>query len=390
MPKRAANPEPLALPQWRDVRAATTPTDAASALWSVVTGACQSLGFSLAGICSADPCGEADLYRDWIAAGKHGSMTWLADQARTKADARVELPTAKSIIMVADRYAPRGPREPGPAPTHGAIAKYARGRDYHLVIKNRLHRLSDALRLHFKAAPPAVGAAQPDGQPHDFRTFVDTAPIHERAYAQLAGLGWRGKNTLLINPEHGSFLLLGGILTTLDLFPGPLAPHVPKLVVDHCGTCTRCIDACPTQAITPYSVDARRCIAYLTIEHQGEIDPALHHGIGRWIFGCDICQDVCPHNSPRPGGGLATEPNPINPEYTPRHSSFDLLEVLGWDEPAKRRAAEGTPVKWASLEMLKRNALIAARNALDDPTTRLAMTQQQAEDLTAAVQRHTS
>src|SRR5262249_20142541 len=128
-----------------------------------------------------------------------------------------------------------------------------------------------------------------------FRAFVDTAPVMEREHAARAGLGWIGKHTLIIHPRLGSYMLLGGVLTTMDI----PAPAAQRRVTDHCGTCTRCIDACPTAAITPYSVDATRCISYLTIEHRGEIDPALHEGIGDWLFGCDVCQEVCPHNGGR-------------------------------------------------------------------------------------------
>ncbi len=161
----------------------------------------------------------------------------------------------------------------------GRVARYAQGKNYHWVIKNRLHAMSDQLRLEYPEAK--------------FRTFVDTVPVLERELAEMAGIGWQAKNTMVINARLGSYLLLGGVATTLELLPPPEQVRSP----DHCGTCTRCIDACPTQAITPYSVDGSRCISYLTIEHREVIDPALHEAMGDWVYGCDICQEVCPHNS---------------------------------------------------------------------------------------------
>jgi epoxyqueuosine reductase len=251
------------------------------------------------------------------------------------------LPGARSVIMVADVYQSRGVTpapaardDPRPA---GAIARYARGLDYHKVMKRRLHELCDALRERF-----------PDD---NFRAFVDTAPLPERELAARAGLGWIGKNTLLINPRLGSYTLLGGVLTTLAL---DSPPHEEP---DHCGTCTRCIEACPTHALTPYSLDASRCISYLTIEYRGEIAPEFHAAIGGRVFGCDVCQEVCPHNSPRDAG------EPPRDEYTPRRTSLDLLSVLGWTEGDRSDALRGSSMKRATLEMLQRNARIALGNS---------------------------
>ncbi len=328
---------------------------------------CRSLGFALWGVCDAAPPGRAGDLIKWLEAGKHGSMSWLARNVEERTDPARLLPGARSVILVADLYARRGESDPPAAqgaPPRGRIARYARGRDYHKVMKRRLLRLCDSLR-----------ADHPEAK---FRAFVDTAPVLERDLAARAGLGWIGKHTLLINARLGSYFLLGGVLTTLDLSP----PPAQRPVADHCGTCTRCIDACPTDAITPYSVDARRCISYLTIEHREPIEPAFFPAIGDWIFGCDICQEVCPHNAGRQQapGNRQQEESELAPtaEYAPRHDSFDLLEVLGWTEADRRRAFESSALKRARLDMMKRNALIAAANGLaerENPSLRARIDQ---------------
>lgn len=275
-------------------------------------------------------------------------MEYLARNTELRADPALLLPGAMTAIMVADLYHARGetPVSSGSAfvqqfPSSGKIARYARGRDYHKVMKKRLHTLCDELRVRHPAA--------------EFRAFVDTAPLMEREIAQLAGLGWIGKHTLLIHPRVGSFMLLGGILTTLEVSKSS------ELIPDYCGTCTRCIDACPTSAITPYSVDASRCISYLTIENRAPIDTRFHEAIGDWLYGCDICQEVCPHNSPRPP---EIDVGTINGEYTPRRDSLPLLEVLRWTDDDRQTAFAGTAMTRATLEMMKRNAVIVAGNAI--------------------------
>ncbi|RMH11536.1 MAG: tRNA epoxyqueuosine(34) reductase QueG, partial [Planctomycetota bacterium] len=232
-------------------------------------------------MCPAEPSRQGDALRRWLKRGEHGSMAYMARYTDVRTDVRLLLEGARSVVMVADLYATRGAAPDESRSGFGRVARYARGRDYHKVIKKRLHQLSDEL------------AGQYPG--HRFRTFVDTAPVLERELAARCGIGWQGKHTLTIHPQLGSYLLLGGIVTTLELEPPPEQPKA----VDHCGTCTRCIDACPTQAIRPYHVDARKCISYLTIEHRGTIDPEFHEPMGDWIFGCDVCQEVCPHNSAR-------------------------------------------------------------------------------------------
>jgi epoxyqueuosine reductase len=300
---------------------------------------CLDLGFAQAGIADAAPTRYADELVRWLEAGRHGSMAYLKDQLAARLDPNLVLPGARSVIMVADLYAPRGAHDE-PRAGQGRIARYARGRDYHAVMKKRLHRLADDLASRFPG--------------HRFRAFVDTAPVLEREYAARAGMGWIGRHTLLIHPRLGSYVLLGGLLTTMELAP----PQDQAVITDHCGTCTRCIDACPTAAISPYSVDAGRCISYLTIERRGPIDPGLHPAIGDWLYGCDVCQEVCPHNSPKPS------PDRILPEYEPRGSGLDLLEVLGWSEEDRRNAFQGSAMKRANLAMMKRNAIIILCNQL--------------------------
>jgi len=265
-------------------------------------------------------------------------MEWMHNRIDVRTDVRTMLDDARSVVMVADLYAPRGSVDQ-PSPGSGRIARYARGGDYHTVIKKRLHQLCDELALEWSGSR--------------VRACVATAPVMERELAARCGIGWQGKHTLTIHPRLGSWMLLGGIVTTLELE----APPEQETAVDHCGTCTRCIDACPTDAITPYAVDARRCISYLTIEHRGPVDPALQANMGDWIFGCDICQEVCPHNSQRPGPMARA-----NPAYEARRTGFDLLEVLGWTEDERRSAFRGSSMKRAKLDMMRRNAAIAAGN----------------------------
>jgi epoxyqueuosine reductase len=332
------------------------------------------MGFALVGVAAAEPSEHGEAVRAWIEAGKHGEMAYLADRLEERLDPQRLLPGARSVIGVADFYPPEGEGEGAGGdesgvgarePACGRVARYAWGRDYHTVMKKRLHRMADALASRF-----------PQEQ---FRCAVDTAPILEREHAQRAGLGWCGKHTLLIHPQFGSWMVLGEIVTTLSIqssaeagFPGPtVAPD------DHCGTCTRCIDACPTGCITPHAVDATRCISYLTLEHRSTIDPTLHEAMGDWVAGCDVCQEVCPFNRMVGGtvesgegggveGGRRGERPLVRSDYTPGEigRGLPLLEVLGWTAEDRQRAFAGSALKRIKLEMLKRNALIAAGNHL--------------------------
>ena len=326
----------------------------------------ESLGFALCGVAGAEPSNHDGYIREWLADDKHGEMAYLANHLDVRLDPEKLLPGARSVICVADRYPAQSdardittnkdPKKPSGEGRRGKVARYAWGDDYHRVMKKRLFALADSLR-----------EKHPD---HQFKVAVDTAPILEREHATRAGLGWTGKHTLLIHPEVGSWLLLGEIVTTLPIEAGREG-EAPEIITDHCGTCTRCIDACPTQCITPYKLDASRCISYLTLEHRSVIDPELHEPMGDWIAGCDVCQEVCPYNQEdriEQMTGQPQEPTrwPIHPRYTPRPPApaIDLLEVLGWDEEDRRESFRGSALKRIKLDMLKRNALIAARNYL--------------------------
>jgi epoxyqueuosine reductase len=313
---------------------------------------CRDQGFARSGIAPATATARREELDAWIQAGHQGSMGWMERNLEVRADPGRLLEGAKSIICVADRYADGTPDhiEPG----QGRIARYARGRDYHTVMKSRLHALCDQLR---ERAPE-----------HSFRACVDTAPLLEREVAARAGLGSIGKHTLLIEPGQGSWLLLGEIVTTLVL--DPTGPE-PGNEHDPCGTCTRCIDACPTDAISPWSLDARRCISALTIEHREAIDPRWYESMDDWIFGCDICQEVCPHNEPT----TRSQDAPMQSSYldaaapgaggrSDDGSAFDLLAVLQWDESTRREAFRGSAMKRAKFDMMLRNAVIAAGNSL--------------------------
>jgi epoxyqueuosine reductase len=301
--------------------------------------ACLAEGFAQAGVTPCEPPPRAGMLQAWLDGDMHGSMEWMTRHAVLRVDPSGLLAGARSIICVADRYEP-------PCPSGGQIAAYAKGRDYHRVMKRRLHRLCDAWKARW-----------PDAS---FRACVDTAPIMERAHAEAAGLGRVGKNTLLIEQGIGSWFLLGEVLTTLDIRATPATDEDP------CGTCTRCIDACPTDALTPWHLDARRCIAALTIEHRGVIPTDLHAGIGAWMFGCDICQQVCPHNHPTGRSEAAV----VGESYTPRLHLLEILEVLRWTEEDRVRRLQGTPMTRATLDMWRRNACIAAAERGDDARIR--------------------
>jgi epoxyqueuosine reductase len=325
-----------------------------------VLRAYRDAGFALAGAAPAGPSADAPRFAEWLGAGKHGDMDFLEADPAIRADPRLLLEGTRSFVVVADQYATRNDPPAGvpsvdtseaaaAQPAIGRVARYARGRNYHEVMKRRLHRVADALRIALPAS--------------EFRTCVDTAPVNERELAELAGLGWRAKNTMLIHPRLGSYLLLGVVATTLDL-----CDAAPKRVPESCGTCTRCIDACPTGAITPFSVDARRCISYLTIEHRGHVASELASRLDGWIFGCDVCQEVCPHNSPRTGDD-APDVGRAHEAYAPRTSTLPLLDVLGWHEDDRRKAFATSAMKRATLAMLRRTAILLAENAIVNVTT---------------------
>lgn len=342
----------------------TRPTDASFAPRAqAVVRLAQNLGFALLGIAPAEPSAYAREFQAWLDAGLQGEMDYMAAHTPQRLDPRVLVPGARSIICVADLYASRAAAPPAgePAPSQpgtGRIARYAWGDDYHRVMKKRLHTLADALRERWPE--------------ETFLTTVDTAPILEREHALRAGLGWIGKNTMLIHPALGSYLLLGEIVTTMPMQTADegagasgASTSGPGRMADHCGTCTRCIDACPTRCITEHRVDATRCISYLTLEHRGPIAPELHADMGDWLAGCDVCQEVCPFNQPRAAGEDEALPRPYR-AYAPRPPApaVPLLEVLNWTAPDRQKAFERSPLKRIKLDQLQRNALIAAGNRL--------------------------
>jgi len=291
----------------------------------------RGLGFDLVGIAPAARSPRESYIRQWISSGRAGQMTYLADRIEERIDPAAFLPGARTIICVAMNYfAPLA--APDARQAAGKVARYALGADYHELIKPKLYAIADWLREAVPGTRTKCG--------------VDTAPILEREHAARGGIGWVGKNTCLINERIGSWLLLGSVLTTADL-------AVDEPSTDRCGTCTRCIDACPTAAIVePYQLDASKCISYLTIEHSGDIAEPLRGKMQHWLFGCDICQDVCPWNGRAPGTEI--------PELKPRlpAGTLNVDEVLAWSKDDFDRTFRHTAVKRIRLPVLQRNARI--------------------------------
>lgn len=300
----------------------------------------RALGFDLCGIAPVDTFPELRFLREWIDRGYNAGMYWLADTADRRADVRKLLPDARSVIVFGTVYGSgaKGCAE-GRAGATGTIAQYAASEDYHVVLQQRLDALLAWMR-------------EQAAEPFEALAHVDGAPVQERVYAQYAGLGWVGKNTCLINPELGSFLFLSEIICTL-----PLEPDTQGL--EQCGSCTRCIDACPTDALVESGVlDANRCISYLTIENRGPIPLDLREGIGSHIFGCDICQVVCPYN------GAGAQPDPA---WRPR-PGLDLPALSDlWRRSDEELQAlvKGTPMTRPKLPGLRRNVAVAIGNSGD-------------------------
>jgi epoxyqueuosine reductase len=338
----------------------------------------SALGFDLCGVVRAEKFPELSLTQEWLARGYAGEMKYLSDRRRS--DPQTVMAGIRSVIVCALNYnspAPRSIDAPQPEGTEprGWISRYAWGQDYHEVLRQKLQSLADALPAKFP-------------ERHEARIYADTGPLNERVFAKHAGLGWLGKNTLLLNAKLGSWFFLGVILTTLDIPPtlGPAESPAPDL----CGTCTRCIDACPTGALVPYVMDARLCISYLTIELRAAIPEELRLPLGRHVFGCDICQDVCPWNRraplthaeefqprvfPRSLDALsqaATKDKPaIITEITRDESLFlpNLQWLASMDEEKFRATFRGSPIKRTKWRGLVRNACIALGNSAPKPGT---------------------
>lgn len=290
-------------------------------------------GADLAGLAPAKPLPEASAYERWVQKGMQGTMDYMAKNAESRRDITFWYPEAKSVLLCGFSYSDNAPA----AETEGGrIARYAALPDYHPELKKRLE---DILRWLKERVPEAEG-----------KVFVDTSPLLERLYARYAGVGWVGKNTMLISPKLGSYFFLAGLALNLELACDEPAP-------DHCGTCNRCISACPTDAFPQERVlDASRCISYFTIEHRGSIPEEFRPGIGNWVMGCDICQEVCPWNRFAVSGNVF---KPVIEAHQP------LEELASLDDSTFRRRFKHTPLSRPKKRGLVRNALLAMGNSQD-------------------------
>lgn len=292
----------------------------------------RALGFTHVGICPAVPDAAATgRLKLWLERGYHASMAWMAARAEERSDPSRVLPGARSIISVACNYFT--PHVHLNEAGCGKVSRYAWGDDYHEVVGARIKLLAEWLTRTYPGERSVW--------------YVDTGPVMEKVWAARAGIGWIGKHANVITPDMGSWVFLGEIITTADLPPDEPA-------VDHCGTCALCIEACPTGAIVePYVVDSGRCLSYLTIEHRGQVDPALHDRYDGWMFGCDACQDVCPWNLK-----FAAETEERRFQPRPGHVSPALDDVLEMTAAEFAERFRGSPIRRAKLEGLTRNARI--------------------------------
>jgi epoxyqueuosine reductase len=293
-------------------------------------------GFAKLGVCRPDAVPQAaGRLRAFLAAGRHGQMGWMEEREGWRGSPAALWPDARSVIMLAEAYTPEADPLAGLAqPDRGVVSVYAQGRDYHDLVKKRLKRL---------------GRWLVDQGGGEIKVFVDTAPVMEKPLAQAAGLGWQGKHTNLLGRELGNWIFLGAIFTTLEL-----APDAPE--ISHCGTCTACLDVCPTRAFpAPYQLDARRCISYLTIEHRGPVDEELRPLMGNRIYGCDDCLAVCPWNK------FAVAAQEIG--YQPRVGLPELAALALLDDRTFRARFAGSPIKRIGRNRLVRNVLYAIGNS---------------------------
>lgn len=314
------------------------------ALKLAIIAEARRLGFTRVGVTTAEPPPHLAEYDRWLANGYHGELGYLASE-RNRArrhTPRMLLPTARSVIVLLTNYAPAPPSPPADDLPRGRVAAYAVNDDYHDVLVTRLQALVAFIEAEI-------------GHPIEQRYYTDTGPILERELAQRAGLGWIGKNSLLITPEIGSYTLIAELFTNLDL------PPDDPFEADRCGSCTRCITACPTNAILPDRViDARACISYHTIELKGTIPSDYRPGIGEWVFGCDICQQVCPWNIRFAEATLDSAFVPRPPLPNP-----PLIELLALSDEDFRARFRGSPLKRAKRRGLLRNAAVALGNSGD-------------------------
>lgn len=320
-----------------------------NALAQRIRALAHAAGFQRVGISGID-LGEDEAHLlDWLGQGLYGSMDWMARHGALRARPAELLPGTLRVVSVGLDYGkdPDAAWETLHDGERAYVARYALGRDYHKLMRNRLQRLADAVQAE-------IG-------PFGHRAFTDSAPVLERALARNAGLGWIGKHTCLIDRDGGSWFFLGELFVDIPL---PIDPPASA----HCGTCTRCIDICPTQAITaPYRLDARRCISYLTIEHEGSIDEALRPLIGNRIFGCDDCQLVCPWNK------FARRSD--EPDFRARNAldTASLADLFAWDEDEFLRRSEGSAIRRSGHERWLRNIAVALGNAPTTPAVLAAL-----------------
>lgn len=310
-----------------------------SALKDALRAEAFEAGFAKMGVCRPDAVPEtADRLAAFVDAGHHGQMAWMAERMHWRGDASALWPEARSVVMLAEPYAPDiDPLEALEAKDCATISVYAQGRDYHDLVKKRLKRVG---RWLLEQAPG-----------EQIKVFVDTAPVMEKPLAQAAGLGWQGKHTNLLARDLGSWFFLGAIFTTVEL-PEDAAEE------EHCGSCTACLDICPTDAFpAPFQLDARKCISYLTIEHKGPVDPDLRKKMGNRIYGCDDCLAVCPWNK------FALAARDIR--YAPREDlqSPLLADLAGLDDAGFRAKFSGSPIKRIGRDRFVRNVLYAIGNS---------------------------
>jgi len=367
-------------------------SSAIAALSDAVRAKARELGFGLVGITGPEPSAHLSFYRRWLAEGRHGGMRYLgrSDAVARRGDLVLTLAGVRSVIVVGHEYYQEDPPGVPDDPSRGVIARYARGRDYHKVVKKKLTALGRWLEgagaTECKDAAP--GAAVPSSASVSWRAYVDTGPILERELAQRAGLGWFGKNTMLIHPRKGSYFFLGVLLTDLALEPDE------PFTADFCGTCTACLDACPTGALLGRDedgapvMDATRCISYLTIEHRGKIPAELAVRMGNRIYGCDICQEACPWNArfaqvsaesdyaARESWDAEWDRDPDDPDdegpreaVIPTADGPALVDLIRMGEDEWDAYTRGSAMRRAGYGGLRRNVAIALGNWLAESAT---------------------
>ena len=325
-----------------------------AALKAALAAEAREAGFAAMGVCRPDAVPEvAPRLQEFVALGYHGQMGWMAERMHWRGDPAALWPEARSVIVLAEPYTPQeDPMAVVGRPDRGAISVYARGRDYHDVVKKRLKRVARWLVAE-TATGAGAGARDGAGAGAEVKVFVDTAPVPEKALGQAAGLGWQGKHTNLLGRSLGNWFFLGCIFTTV-----PLPVDTPG--EDRCGSCRACLDACPTAAFpAPYRLDARRCISYLTIEHRGPVDEDLRAAMGNRIYGCDDCLAACPWNK------FAAEAQEMRYAAREGTAAPRLAELAKLDDAGFRALYAGSPIKRIGRDRFVRNVLYAIGNSGD-------------------------